>query len=404
MAEVHPDLSTEYNQISDLFSRKLWHQLTVALLEFVSPPEVGADPAKKVTLRATPDGGNSYLALFDRVVLACDSKLNPLSLAQIASAVASSLAENASAPTVTDAEKDGLAARAVLENLLEKRSKLGPAASLFVESKLVLLGLKMMQQQGKTDKAQYQSFKETLANGAKVLEELEGESAVVPSAFYEASSGYRKIVGPPEAFYTEALMYLNYTPVESMTEEERYILATDLSLAALTGDKVFNFGEVVATPILGCLNGTPNEWLMEMMHCFTKGDVVKFHSITEASAAGIQSQPALVSRAVLVKEKITLLALVNMIFERPSNERTLGFDEIADRTKLSKNEVEMAVMRALSLGLIKGSMDQVDETLSVSWVMPRVLDQSQLKGLSERFGEWAVKVSKTRDYMGEKTE
>lgn len=198
------------------------------------------------------------------------------------------------------------------------------------------------------------------------------------------------------------LVYSTHT-IESMTEESRYTLATDLSLAALTGSGVFNFGEVVTTPILSCLDNTPNSWLMELMHCFAHGDVDQFASITARSQSAIKEQPALFNRSDVVKEKITLLALVNMIFERPAHERTLSFDEIASRTRISKDQVEIAVMRALSLGLIKGSMDQVEETVSVTWVMPRVLNDRQLRGLSKRFGEWAVTVSKTRDYMTENT-
>ena len=39
----------------------------------------------------------------------------------------------------------------------------------------------------------------------------------------------------------------------------------DISLAALTGDGVFNFGEVLATPILGVLAQTPHAWLSELL-------------------------------------------------------------------------------------------------------------------------------------------
>ena len=53
-------------------------------------------------------------------------------------------------------------------------------------------------------------------------------------------------------------------------------------------------------------------------------------------------------------------------------------------------------MQAMSLKLIKGTMDQVDGTVDVNWVMPRVLDHAQLSELAKKFGEWAVKVSKTK--------
>eukprot|EP00592_Proboscia_alata_P004113 CAMPEP_0194366798 /NCGR_PEP_ID=MMETSP0174-20130528/14879_1 /TAXON_ID=216777 /ORGANISM="Proboscia alata, Strain PI-D3" /LENGTH=427 /DNA_ID=CAMNT_0039142225 /DNA_START=86 /DNA_END=1369 /DNA_ORIENTATION=- len=405
MASLHPDLAEDYKSISQLFSSKLWHQLTVEVLDFVSTPvddenNPAATESNFTNLRTTSDGSNSYLALYDRVVLACDAKLNQLSLAQIASVVATSLASEGGGADV-------VAARAVLENLLEKKSRLGKAASLFLQSKLALLSLRMIPYDATQE--QYESIGTMLRTETIVLNEELGDSsegsgsAVVHSAFYEASTAYRKRVGPPEAFYQEALMFLNYTPVDSMTVEERYTLATDLSLAALTGEGVFNFGEVVTAPILNCLKGTPNEWLMELMHCFTYGEVDTFLSVTEKSATAIRAQPALVSRAEAVREKITLLAFVNMVFERPSAERTLSFEDIATRTKVSKDRVDFVIMRALSLGLIKGIMDQVDETVDVSWVMPRVLNELQLKGLSSRFGEWAVKVAQMKDFMGEHT-
>ena len=56
-------------------------------------------------------------------------------------------------------------------------------------------------------------------------------------------------------------------------------------------------------------------------------------------------------------------------------------------------------MKAMSLGLIKGTMDEVDQTLTVDWVQPRVLDQSQMRHLSTRLGEWAAKVDETGKFI-----
>jgi 26S proteasome regulatory subunit N9 len=56
-------------------------------------------------------------------------------------------------------------------------------------------------------------------------------------------------------------------------------------------------------------------------------------------------------------------------------------------------------MKAMSLGLIKGSMDEVDQTLTVDFVQPRVLDESQMGHLSTRLGEWAEKVDETSKFI-----
>jgi 26S proteasome regulatory subunit N9 len=79
-------------------------------------------------------------------------------------------------------------------------------------------------------------------------------------------------------------------------------------------------------------------------------------------------QPALVSKQAYIKEKVALLALMVLVFQRPSHERNIAFGEIAEATRLPEAQVEWLVMRALSCGLIKGSIDQVDGIVRVSWV------------------------------------
>ncbi|EED96059.1 26S proteasome regulatory subunit [Thalassiosira pseudonana CCMP1335] len=357
MSTLHPDLSPQYTSLADLYQRKLWHQLTMSTLDFVSTK----DGSK---LRTTGEGLNSYLALYDKVILPVEKKLNQLSLCRIASCVAFSL--------------------------LEKDSVAASGEALTSEGSVKAL----------------EGVKEMILKNRPVLAELadtESEAAVVHSVFYETAMTYRKAVGPPEAFYKEAIQYVAYTSLSDLSKEEQYNLATDLSLAALTGEGVFNFGEVVTASCLQCLEGTDLSYLHELLAAGARGDVVGFQRVADANAAAIQLQPSLVSRAEAVKEKITLLALVNMVFERPSLERTLSFEDIADRVGVPLDQVEWVIMRALSLKLIKGTMDQVEQTVDVTWVMPRVLNNKQLSELATRFGEWAVKVSKAKDYMMEHT-
>lgn len=42
-------------------------------------------------------------------------------------------------------------------------------------------------------------------------------------------------------------------------------------------------------------------------------------------------------------------------------------------------QVELLVMKALSVGLVKGSIDEVDKRVHMTWVQPRVLDLQQVK-------------------------
>jgi 26S proteasome regulatory subunit N9 len=60
-------------------------------------------------------------------------------------------------------------------------------------------------------------------------------------------------------------------------------------------------------------------------------------------------------------------------------------------------------MRALSLGLIRGTMDEVDGTIDVSWVQPRVLDPQQLQLLQTQFVQWGEKVKEALVVVEEQT-
>ena len=44
----------------------------------------------------------------------------------------------------------------------------------------------------------------------------------------------------------------------------------------------------------------------------------------------------------------------------------------------SLQKVELLVMKALSLKLVKGTIDQVEQFVQMNWVQPRVLDKEQV--------------------------
>lgn len=235
------------------------------------------------------------------------------------------------------------------------------------------------------------------------VEALVGAEPVVHAAYYRAACAYYGAVGPADRFYKNALMFLAYTQYDELPPAERFELAVDLSIAALTGDGVFNFGEVLATPILQALDGTDKRWLAQLLHAFNRGDIDEFNDIVARHQSEFDAQPALSSKKEYVKEKVALLALMVLVFQRPSHERNIAFREIAEATRLPAAQVEWLVMRALSCQLIKGAIDQVAEVVRVSWVQPRVLDATQLKELVNRLDGWEKKVSSTLLFVEEQT-
>lgn len=143
-------------------------------------------------------------------------------------------------------------------------------------------------------------------------------------------------------------------------------------------------------PILNSLANTNDKWIVEFLYSFNKGDLAKFESMKPVWS----QQPDLKAAEVKMRQKICLLSLMEMSFTRPANNKQLAFDDVAKKTKLPENEVELLVMRALSLGLVKGSIDQIDKKIFISWVQPRVLDLDQIKMMRLRLDAWSIEVNK----------
>ena len=79
----------------------------------------------------------------------------------------------------------------------------------------------------------------------EAIEGLVGAEPIVHASYYYAAAMYYQEMGPAEDFYQNALMFLAHSPYQELPEKERMDLAVNISLAALTGEGIFNFGEVV---------------------------------------------------------------------------------------------------------------------------------------------------------------
>lgn len=76
----------------------------------------------------------------------------------------------------------------------------------------------------------------------------------------------------------------------------------------------------------------------------------------------------LAAQEIKLRQKISLLCLMEMTFKRPSDHRSITFNEIAAETKLPYKEVELLVMKALAQGLVRGAIDQVAAVVNMTWV------------------------------------
>ncbi|KAJ0964415.1 hypothetical protein J5N97_029537 [Dioscorea zingiberensis] len=355
-----PELAEWYAALADLYQRKLWHQLTLKLDQFVALAVVQA--------------GDALIQLYNNFITDFETKINLLKLAHFAVIVSRQYSETEAAISYLES---------VIEKLRATREMRIEEPILYVKMQIASFNL---------EKGNHKECKKLLDDGKTTLDSMTDVDPSVHASFYWMSSQYHKSRQEFAEFYKNALLYLAYTTVESLSDSFKLDLAFDLSLSALLGDNIYNFGELLAHPIINSLLGTKVEWLYHILQAFNAGDLVRYQQLCHVHNAALNAQPALVANEKKLLEKINILCLMEIIFSRPSEDRTIPLSIIAERTKLSIEDVEYLLMKSLSVHLIEGIIDQVEGTVYVSWVQPRVLGIPQVKSLRDRLDVWLGKV------------
>ncbi|KAL6088226.1 hypothetical protein STEG23_035270, partial [Scotinomys teguina] len=116
------------------------------------------------------------------------------------------------------------------------------------------------------------------------------------------------------------------------------------------------------------------------------GDVDRFQTLKSAWG----QQPDLAANETQLLRKIQLFCLMEMTFTRLANHRSLTFEEIAKSVKISVNKVEFLEMKALWVGLVRGSIDNVGKQVHMTLVQHGVLDLQQIRGMKDRLELWPI--------------
>lgn len=220
-----------------------------------------------------------------------------------------------------------------------------------------------------------------------ILEEA-GNVTPVHGKYYMLASQYYRLIGKHSEYYRCGLQFLGCS-MDEFPKEEWPQQAFFLGLAALLGEHIYNIGELLAHPIIDSVNGTENEWLIELLQAFNSGNINKFESMKPKWS----HIPDLVASEVALRQKISLLCLMEMTFKRPANKRSITFEEIAGETKLPLKEIEILIMKALAQNLVKGEIDQVAGVVNMTWVQPRVLSKDQVAAMATNLDTWMQSIS-----------
>lgn len=224
---------------------------------------------------------------------------------------------------------------------------------------------------------------------APLVEAFVGVDKSIKAIFYRVNAEFDKVKAAFSDYYRNSLLYLACVELETLSQAEAISQAHDLCVAALLGDTVYNFGELLMHPILGSLKGTQFEYLEQTLNAFNSGNHQQFDALIHA----ISSNSILTGRIDFLRQKICLMALVELVFSTLKTSRTIGFEMISNACRVPRDDVELLLIKALSLGLIRGTMNEVAQSIQVDWVQPRVLDRNQMQSLKSSISVWKSRVS-----------
>uniref|UniRef100_A0A8B9GUF4 26S proteasome non-ATPase regulatory subunit 13 n=1 Tax=Astyanax mexicanus TaxID=7994 RepID=A0A8B9GUF4_ASTMX len=312
-------MAAEWHRLEDFYNRKLWHQLTLKLSDFVQDPYFSK--------------GDALIQLYENFISDFEHRINPLSLVEMILHVVRQMPDPNTA--ITFLEKTREKVKASDEAVILCKTKIGSL---------------------KLDINDLPATKKLIEEVEELLNSLPGVTSI-HGRFYDLSSKYYRIIGNHALYYKDALRYLGCVDAKDLPEAEQQERAFTLGLAGLLGEGVYNFGELLMHPVLESLRNTDKQWLIETLYAFNSGNVEKFRALKSTWG----QQPDLAAQEPKLMQKIQLLCVM---------------------------EVELLVMKALSVGLIKGSIDEVDQKVQMTWVQPRVLDLPQIKGMKDRLDFW----------------
>jgi len=352
-ASTDEQVAKQWSKLDDLYTKRLWHQLTIELSSFVKSPVLQT--------------GTKLIDLYENLIQDFEMRINPLSFMEIVALIIKQFTNPEDAVVFLDKIEPKV-----------KASKEAVALCKISKGQLKLLNLK------DTDGA-----KVLLEEADVVLNSIDGISSV-HGRFYLLQSQFNKITGDTAEYYRSALKFLGCTDINTLNINDQRDHAKHLSIAALSAPDIYNFGELLAHPVLKSLKRTPDDWLVQLLTAFNAGRMDEFNRIK----VKWQSEPTLKQHEKVLTDKIRLLCLMEMTFKRPATERTLTFKEISDETKLEENQVELYVMKAISKGLLKGQIDEVAGKVQMTWVQPRVLDREQIGTMVARLDGWKSEITK----------
>lgn len=148
---------------------------------------------------------------------------------------------------------------------------------------------------------------------------------------------------------------------------------------------------------------SPNQcsvgFLLELVRLFEAGKPAEFFRFFDGNQEQLRADPLLSANSELLVRKIRVVSLCDSIFFSKKNSNRISFKEISGIVGVPVEDVELLVIHVLSIKLISGHIDELNEQLVIEAVKPRELDDQRLVQLKNKYANWQNTISDSLGFI-----
>ena len=358
LSKKYPELKNLFDDIDSNLNQKLWYQLSENLMTLSSNPK----------LQQSTD----LIEIYNGLIFFIEPTLNPMKYLEFVK----NMLNNYKGKT-----EEALKFVENIENSHKNKYKGEEKIFIKILKGFCYYDLNKMYELEEIVKNTEQDF----SGNIEIDSSLYSQYYKLSTLFYEKKQDY-------DNFYNNAFQYLAYET--KMSNEEKLDLCYKMCSAMLIGEKLYNFAELIEKDFFKLMHGTQYEWISNLILSFNSAKVDQFLSMVNQNKKKIMDNPILKEKSDFLPIKIRIAALLDLIFQKNKTERSLSFDEICKVCQTEEDKIEYISMKALSHGLIKGYIDQVEKQLIVNWIQPKYLDKEKIVLMQDRFTAWIDKANR----------
>lgn len=349
-----PSLGSNLDQLATLASLKHTHELTAEVFRFL-------DAASAAGM-----SGTQMVEFFTEFIASQAARMSPMNLVKIIGRC------------VTPSD---VAAPVALGLLAKYESQISQSRDATIMSKVLSAELHLQKSKNVAEARTVVDSVDTLLRDALYAHSVSGSAR---GSFHLVASEVYLALGNDLEFYRHLVSYLTYTPLVEVSESVLQRTTRQAAVIALVHPEINDFGELLSLPAFA-----GPSWTVDFLRAIHLGDFAAFDAAVKSHQTELKSEQELLSKIdTSLRRKLTMIALA----ELANVSRRLSFETIGAQCRVPVTDVEELVMTTMGTGkLIKGVIDEVDSTVVVSWVKPRVLDASRLATLKARIEQWATK-------------